>query len=141
MGDSTHRGDDTRSPNLWRTFFSAHKEALDCGEAALDLCGSWSFQVESLGCHLNTCNDHLGGKKSNDWMVEKVADLFRTTHKVKTQQFLKNRGHHCGDIELVGYLANEATRCHWCWTFTLTTTELGVALTLLSTDTCVTLTN
>jgi hypothetical protein len=35
-----------------------------------------------------------------------LADLFRSTHKVKTQQVVKNRGHHCGDIELVGYLAN-----------------------------------
>jgi hypothetical protein len=41
-------------------------------------------------------------------MVDQVANLFRTTHKVKTQQVVKNRGHHCGDIELAGYLANEA---------------------------------
>jgi hypothetical protein len=36
-----------------------------------------------------------------------LPDLFRTTHKVKTQQVVKNRGQHCGDIELAGYLANE----------------------------------
>ncbi len=36
------------------------------------------------------------------------ADLFRTTHKVKTQQVVKNRGQYCGDIELAGYLANAA---------------------------------
>jgi hypothetical protein len=30
------------------------------------------------------------------------------THKVKTQQVVKSRGQHCGDIELAGYLANEA---------------------------------
>jgi hypothetical protein len=41
-------------------------------------------------------------------MVDQLADLFRTTHKVKTQQVVKNRGQHCGEIELVGYLANEA---------------------------------
>jgi hypothetical protein len=41
-------------------------------------------------------------------MVDQLADLFRTTHKVKTQQVVKSRGHHCGDIELAGYLANEA---------------------------------
>ena len=41
-------------------------------------------------------------------MVDQLADLFRTTHKVKTQQVVKSRGHDCGDIELVGYLANEA---------------------------------
>jgi hypothetical protein len=40
-------------------------------------------------------------------MVDQIADLFRTTHKVKTQQVIKSQGQHCGDIELVGYLANE----------------------------------
>ncbi len=33
-------------------------------------------------------------------------DLFHTTHKVKTQQVVKIRGHHCVDIELGGYLSN-----------------------------------
>jgi hypothetical protein len=41
-------------------------------------------------------------------MVDQLADLFRTTHKVKTQQVIQSRGQHCGDIELAGYLANEA---------------------------------
>ncbi len=41
-------------------------------------------------------------------MVDQVADLFRTTHKVKTQHVVKNRGQHCGDIQLEGYLANES---------------------------------
>jgi hypothetical protein len=41
-------------------------------------------------------------------MVDQLADLFRTTHNVKTQHVVKSRGHHCGDIELGGYLANEA---------------------------------
>jgi hypothetical protein len=40
-------------------------------------------------------------------MVDQVADLFRTTHKIKTQQVVKSRGQHCGDIQLEGYLANE----------------------------------
>ena len=40
-------------------------------------------------------------------MVDQIADLFRTTHKVKTQQVIKSRGHNCGHIELAGYLANE----------------------------------
>ncbi len=39
-------------------------------------------------------------------MVDQLPDLFRTTHRVKTQQVVKNRGHHCGDIELRGYLQN-----------------------------------
>ncbi len=37
---------------------------------------------------------------------DQVPDLFRTTHKFKTQQVVKSRGHHCGDIELGGYLSN-----------------------------------
>jgi hypothetical protein len=41
-------------------------------------------------------------------MVDQVADFFRTTHKVKTQQVVKSRGQHCGDIELSGYLTNAA---------------------------------
>jgi hypothetical protein len=41
-------------------------------------------------------------------MVDQIADLFRTTHKVKTQQVVKSRGQHCGDVELAGYLANAA---------------------------------
>ena len=39
-------------------------------------------------------------------MVGQIADLFRTTHKVKTQQLAKSRGQRCGDIELSGSLAN-----------------------------------
>jgi hypothetical protein len=41
-------------------------------------------------------------------MVDQLADLFRTTHKLNTQQVVKSRGQHCGDIELAGYLDNEA---------------------------------
>jgi hypothetical protein len=41
-------------------------------------------------------------------VVDQFTDLFRTTHKVKTQQVVKNRGQYCGDIELAGYLANAA---------------------------------
>ncbi len=39
-------------------------------------------------------------------MVDQLADLFRTTHKVKTVQVAKRRGRHCGDIELTVYLPN-----------------------------------
>jgi hypothetical protein len=41
-------------------------------------------------------------------MVDQVPDLFRTTDKIKTQQVVKSRGQHCGDIDLAGYLANES---------------------------------
>jgi hypothetical protein len=40
-------------------------------------------------------------------MLNEVADLFRTTHKVKTQQVIQRRGQYCGDIEVTAYLANE----------------------------------
>ena len=43
----------------------------------------------------------------HDWVVDQITDLFRTTTKVKTKQVIRIRGQHCGDIELVGYLANE----------------------------------
>ena len=43
-------------------------------------------------------------------MVDQISDLFRTTHQVKTQQVIKRRGQHYGDIELAGYLANAAGR-------------------------------
>ena len=40
-------------------------------------------------------------------MVDQIADLFRTTHKVKTEQVVRSRGQRCGDIELSSYLVNE----------------------------------
>jgi hypothetical protein len=40
-------------------------------------------------------------------VVEQIADLFHTTHKVKTRQVTRSRGQQCRDIELTGYLANE----------------------------------
>jgi len=44
----------------------------------------------------------LGVKKAHDWVVDQLSDLFRATHRVRTQQVVKIRGHHCGDIELSG---------------------------------------
>ncbi len=72
-------------------------------------CGRRKFQLDPLGDHLNTCTVHSGAKKTHDWTVDQLPNLFRTTDKVKTQEVVKNRGQHCdcGDIELVGYLTNE----------------------------------
>ena len=39
-------------------------------------------------------------------MIDQIAYLFRTTHKVKMEQVSQSRGQRCGDIELPGYLAN-----------------------------------
>ena len=71
-------------------------------------CGCKKFQLDALGDHLCTCTAHSGAKKAHDWAVDQLADLFRTTHKVKTQQVAKSRGQHCGDIELAAYLAKAA---------------------------------
>jgi hypothetical protein len=64
------------------------------------------FKIVALGDHLCTCTVQSGSKKAHDWVVDQLADLFRTTHRVKTQQVVKSHGHHCGDIELEGYWAN-----------------------------------
>ena len=68
-------------------------------EKPLVVCVCRKFQVDALGDHLCTCTVHSGVKKDHDWSVDQLADLFRTTHKVKTQQVVKSRGQHCGDIE------------------------------------------
>ena len=75
-------------------------------EKPLAACGCKKFQIDCLGDHLCTCTAHSGAKKAHDWAVDQIVDLFLTTHKVKTQQVVKSRGHHCGDIEMDVYLAN-----------------------------------
>jgi hypothetical protein len=77
-------------------------------ENPLSTCGCKKFQLDPLGDHLNTCTTHSGAKKAHDWMVDQFPDLFRTTHKVTTQEVVKSRGQHCGDIEIGGYLDNES---------------------------------
>ena len=57
---------------------------------------------------MSTCTAYSGAKKAHDWAVQQLADLFRTTHKVKTERVVRSRGQRCGDVELTGYLANEA---------------------------------
>ena len=56
--------------------------------------------------HLCTCTTHSGVTRSHDWVVDQLTDLFLTTHKVKTQHVIKNRGRRCGDVELTPYLPN-----------------------------------
>ena len=57
---------------------------------------------------LATCTAHSGAKKAHDWAVQQLADLFRTTHRVKTERVVRRRGQRCGDIEITSYLANES---------------------------------
>ncbi len=93
----SHRRDETWSQ--WLTLIV---------KKPLATCGCRKFQLDPLGDHLNTCTTHSGANKAHDWMVDQIADIFHTTHKIKTHQVVKNRGHHCGDVELAGYLANTA---------------------------------
>jgi hypothetical protein len=105
-----HRRDESWSASLWQTFFSTSMGAQIpvIAEKPLAVCGCRKFKIDALGDHLCTCSSHSGAKKAHDWAVDQLADLFRTTHRVKTQQVVKSRGQHCGDIELPGYLANAA---------------------------------
>ena len=51
-------------------------------------------------------------------------------HKTKTQQVIRSRGQHCGDIELTGYLSNEAGPVPLVLDLRMPTTVSEVALTL-----------
>ena len=46
--------------------------------------------MDVLGDHDHTRTTHSGAKKSHDWTVEKLADLFGTTQMVKTQEVPKS---------------------------------------------------
>jgi hypothetical protein len=83
----THRRDESWSASLWQTFFSTSMGAQIpvIPEKPLVVCGCRKFQVDTMGDHLCTCTTHSGVKKVHDWVVDQLTDLFRTTHKVKTQ--------------------------------------------------------
>jgi hypothetical protein len=106
----THRRDEFWSASLWQTFFSTSMDAQIpvIVEKPLAVCGCRKFGIDTLGDHLCTCTAHSGVKKAHDWTVDQLVELFRTKHKVKTQHVVENRGQHCGDIELAGYLVNAA---------------------------------
>jgi hypothetical protein len=105
----SHRRDEAWSASIWQTFFGTTMGAQIpvISEKPLAACSCRKFQIDPLGDHISTCNSHSGAKKAHDWAVDQIADLFRTTHKVKTQQVTRSRGQHCGDVELAGYLANQ----------------------------------
>ena len=106
-----HRRDEFWSAILWQTLFATTREGAQIPAIAalpLSACGCKNFQLDALGDHVSTCTAHSGAKKAHDWACEQLADLFRTTHTVKTQQVARSRGQRCGDIELAAYLANAA---------------------------------
>jgi hypothetical protein len=57
----------------------------------LSACGCKKSALDALDIIL-ACTAHSGSKKAHDWAVEQLADLFRTTHRVKTQQVARSRG-------------------------------------------------
>ena len=81
-----HRRDESWSASLWQTFFSTSMGAQIpvIAEKPLAVCGCRKFKIDALGDHLCTCTGHSGAKKAHDWAVDQLADLFRTTHRVKT---------------------------------------------------------
>jgi hypothetical protein len=89
-----HRRDESWSASLWQKFFSTSMSTQIpvIAEQPLGVCGCRKFRVDALGDHLCTCTAHSGAKKAHDWAVDQLADLFRTTHKAKTQQVVKKPG-------------------------------------------------
>ncbi len=106
----SHHRDESWSASLWQTFFvmTMGAQIPVIAEKPLTACGYRKFQLDAMGDHLCTCTAHSGAKKTHDWVVEQLADLFRTTHHTKTQHVTKSRGRHCGDVQLAAYLANAA---------------------------------
>jgi len=68
-------------------------------EKPLPPCGWKEFQIDAFTAH-------SGAKMTHDWAVDQLANLFHTTHKVKTQQVIGIRGRQSGDIELGGRGSN-----------------------------------
>ncbi len=87
----THRRDESWSTSLWQTFFSTSMGAQIpvIAEKSLTACGCKKIKLDALGEHLCTCTAHSGSKKAHDWVVDQLADLFHTTHKVKTHQVVR----------------------------------------------------
>ena len=105
-----HRRDEAWPAGLWQHFYAACVGANipALAELPFSACGCKKFTIDALGDHVSTCTTHSGAKKAHDGAVEQLADLFRTTHRVKTQQVARSRSQRCEDIELAAYLANAA---------------------------------
>jgi len=59
-----------------------------------------------------------------------TSDLFHPTHRVKTQFVVKNRGKHCGDLELAANLANAAGPVPLVLDLRITHDRIGSSVTL-----------
>ena len=87
-----HRREEAWSASLWQSFFANLCPCKDMEELPIFSCGCKKLVCDVLDDHVSTCTAHSGAKKAHDWVVEQLADLFRTTLRVKTQQVAKSRG-------------------------------------------------
>ncbi len=62
---------------------------------------------QSLACTTLETTEQRG-KKTRTWTLAEMRNRRKKKVRVipKTQQVVRSRGQHCGDVELVGYLAN-----------------------------------
>ncbi len=59
------------------------------------LCTSLLWSSLYLSFYWFMTNKFCVHEKTHDWVVDQLGNLFHTTHRVKTQQVVKNWGHHC----------------------------------------------
>ena len=81
---------------------------------------------------------HSGVKKDQDWVVDQLADLFRTTHK-KRNRWLGAGVNDEGTSSWLVTSRMRRVRCLWCWTSASHMSVGEVALTLVLMDTYITL--
>jgi hypothetical protein len=86
-----HRRDEAWSASLRQAFVATSMGAQIpvIAEKPLAACGCKKFQIDAVGAHLCTCTAHSGAEKAHDWAVDQLADLFRTTHKIKSNRWLE----------------------------------------------------
>ena len=76
---------DRPSPSmlLCRSLSSSHCPDFHSG-------GSLKFKLDALGDHVTSCSTHSGTKKTHDWVVEQLADLFCTTMEVTSPRVTRS---------------------------------------------------
>ena len=104
-----HKGEEFPLP-LWQAFFSARLGSPIPSIVATHIttCACKRFQIDAFGDHICTCQSHSGSTRAHDWAVSQLANLFRTTHRVKDSGITTSKGQRRGDIEILEYLADAA---------------------------------
>ena len=76
-------------------------------EKPLVSCGCKKFKVDTLGDHLNTLFVPIT-RVPRRLTTGRLVNLLTFFAQHIQQKLNRSRGQHCGDVELVGYLANTA---------------------------------